>query len=273
MSATISPQQRQRILHAHYLRQTGAGPKSIAANLQSDPATIQEDLQLLEQHWHDIARQAANDALLSSLAALQTALTNFLKPHPDGRYRYAPKLEELLPLCRELRQTAHQLHKHSQIDRPESPTDYPDDQLAAPEPDRSKSIRIDHSRSQSIRIDHNRSQSITVEQNRTPPNRPDQIETPPPPPRKTPPKPKIPKSPPSCAPRHSNSSKKTPTSSPTPCPQSPRKPAPPQNSPPSTTSSPDPAPLKAGMTKRRGRVWRKSGAAVLTTRCAGTVGA
>ena len=195
-AATISPQQRQRILHAHYLHQAGAGPKNIAANLQSDPATIQEDLQLLEQHWHDIARQAANDALLSSLAALQTALTNFLQPHPDGRYRYAPKLEELLPLCRELRQTAHQLHKHSQIDRPESPTDHPDDQLAAPEPDRSKSItvdhsrsqsiKIDHSRSQSIRIDHNRSQSITVEQNRTTsdtpkPPRPDRNPAPTPP--------------------------------------------------------------------------------------------
>ena len=224
-AATISPQQRQRILHAHYLHQAGAGPKNIAANLQSDPATIQEDLQLLEQHWHDIARQAANDALLSSLAALQTALTNFLQPHPDGRYRYAPKLEELLPLCRDLRQTAHQLHKHSQIDRPESPTDYPDDQLAAPEPDRSKidqdrsqSITVDHSRSQSIRIDHNRTKSNKIEQHRTPPNRPDQIETPPPPPRKTPPKPKIPKSPPSCAPRHSNSSKKTPTAPPPPAP-------------------------------------------------------
>ena len=175
-AATISPQQRQRILHAHYLRQTGAGPKNIAANLQADPAVIQEDLHLLKQHWHDIARQAANDALLSSLAALQTA---------------------------------HQLHKHSQIDRSESPTDYPDDQLAAPEPDRSKSIRIDH----------NRSQSNKIEQHRTPPTRLDQIETPPPPPRKTPPRPKIPKSPPSCAPRHSNSSKKTPPSSPTPRPR------------------------------------------------------
>ncbi len=175
-AATISPQQRQRILHAHYLRQTGAGPKSIAANLQADPAVIQEDLQLLEQHWHDIARQAANDALLASLAALQTALTNFLQPHPDGRYRYAPKLEELLPLCRELRQIAHQLHKHSQIDRPESPTDHPDDQLAAPEPDRSKSIRIDHSRSQSITIEHNRTTSNTPK-----PPRPDRNPTPTPP--------------------------------------------------------------------------------------------
>ena len=222
MSAAISPQQRQRILHAHYLGQTGAGPKNIAANLQADPAVIQEDLQLLEQHWHDIARQAANDALLSSLAALQTAPTNFLQPHPDGRYRYAPKLEELLPLCRELRQTAHQLHKHTLTDHPEPSTDYPDDQLATPEPDRSKSITVDHSRSQSIRIDHNRSQSNNIEQHRTTSNtpkppRPDR--NPAPTPRKTPLKPKIPKSPPSCAPRHSNSSKKTPTSSPPPRPR------------------------------------------------------
>ena len=91
--------------------------------------------------------------------------------------------------------------------------------------ERSKSITVDQDRSQSITIDQDRSQSITIEQHRTPPTRPDQIETPPPPPRKTPPKPKISKSPPSCAPRHSNSSKKTPTSSPT------------------TTPSPDPAPF------------------------------
>ena len=64
--ATISPQRRQRILHAHYLRQAGAGPKNIAVNLQVAPATIHEDLHLLEQHRHDIARQAANQ-----LAALE----------------------------------------------------------------------------------------------------------------------------------------------------------------------------------------------------------
>ena len=174
--ATISPQQRQRILHAHYLRQTGAGPKNIAANRQADPAVIQEDLQLLEQHWHDIARQAANDALLASLAALQTVLTKFLQPHPDGRYRYAPKLEELLPLCRDLRQTANQLHKHSRIDRPESPTDHPDDQLAAPEPDRSQSITIDHNRSQSITVEQHRTTSSTPK-----PPRPDRNPAPTPP--------------------------------------------------------------------------------------------
>ena len=252
---TISPQQRQRILSAHYLRQTGATTQNIAANLEATPTAIQADLRLLEQHWHDITRQAANDALLSSLAALQFALAATLQPQPDGSYRYASQLNELLPLCRELRQTANQIHKHSLFDnpnRPEPTLDYPDDQLAAPEPDRTQSNTIDqdrsgsntieHNRSQSITIDQDRSQSIKIEQHRTPPTRPDQIETPPPPPRKTPPKPKIPKSPPSCAPRHSNSSKKTPTSSPAPHPQCPRKPAPPQNSSPSTTSSPDPAP-------------------------------
>ncbi len=112
-AAAISPQQRQRILHAHYLRQAGAGPKNIAVNLQVAPATIHEDLHLLEQHRHDIARQAAN-----------------------------------------------QLRKHSLAD-------YPDDQLAALEPHRSKSITVDHSRSQSITVDHSRSQSITIDHNRS----------------------------------------------------------------------------------------------------------
>ena len=156
MSATdISPQQRQRILSAHYLRQAGATTQNIAANLEADPSTIQADLRLLEQHWHDITRQAANDALLTSLAALQFALAATLQPQPDGSYRYASQLNELLPLCRELRQTANQIHKHSLFDNPNRPKptlDYPDDQLAAPEPDRTK--------------------SNTAEQDRTTPNTP-----------------------------------------------------------------------------------------------------
>ena len=151
-AATISPQQRQRILHAHYLRQAGATTQNIAANLEADPADIQADLRLLEQHWHDITRQAANDALLSSLAALQFALAATLQPQPDGSYRYASQLNELLPLCRELRQTANQIHKHSLTDHLEPTTDYPDDQLTAPEPDRT--------------------QSNTAEQDRTTPNTP-----------------------------------------------------------------------------------------------------
>ena len=154
MSATtISPQQRQRILHAHYLRQAGATTQNIAANLEADPAAIQADLRLLEQHWHDITRQAANDALLTSLAALQFALAATLQPQPDGSYRYASQLNDLLPLCRELRQTANQIHKHSLSDHPEPTLDYPDDQLTAPEPDRT--------------------QSNTAEQDRTRPNTPE----------------------------------------------------------------------------------------------------
>ena len=163
MSATtISPQQRQRILHAHYLRQAGATTQNIAANLEADPTDIQADLRLLEQHWHDFTRQAANDALLSSLAALQFALAATLQPQPDGSYRYASQLNELLPLCRELRQTANQIHKHSLSDNPEPTLDYPDDQLAAPEPDRT----------QSNTIEQDRTQSNTAEQDRTTPNTP-----------------------------------------------------------------------------------------------------
>ena len=164
-AATISPQQRQRILSAHYLRQAGATTQNIAANLEADPAAIQADLRLLEQHWHDITRQAANDALLSSLAALQFALAATLQPQPDGSYRYASQLNDLLPLCRELRQTANQIHKHSLFDnpnRPEPTTAYPDDQLTAPEPDRT----------QSNTIEQDRTQSNTAEQDRTTPNTP-----------------------------------------------------------------------------------------------------
>ena len=163
MSAdTISPQQRQRILHAHYLRQAGATTQNIAANLETTPSAVQDDLRLLEQHWHDITRQAANDALLSSLAALQFALAATLQPQPDGSYRYASQLNELLPLCRELRQTANQIHKHSLSDNPEPTLDYPDDQLTAPEPDRT----------QSNTIEQDRTQSNTAEQDRTTPNTP-----------------------------------------------------------------------------------------------------
>ena len=174
-AATISPQQRQRILSAHYLRQAGATTQNIAANLEADPADIQADLRLLEQHWHDITRQAANDALLSSLAALQFALAATLQPQPDGSYRYASQLNELLPLCRELRQTANQIHKHSLLDnpnRPEPTLDYPDDQLTAPEPDRTQSNTIEQDRTQPNTVEQDRTQSNTAEQDRTTPNTP-----------------------------------------------------------------------------------------------------
>ena len=176
MSADISPQQRQRILSAHYLRQAGATTQNIAANLEIAPSTVQADLRLLEQHWHDITRQAANDALLSSLAALQFALAATLQPQPDGSYRYASQLNDLLPLCRELRQTANQIHKHSLFDnpnRPEPTLDYPDDQLAAPEPDRTTSNTIEQDRTQSNTIEQDRTQSNTAEQDRTTPNTPE----------------------------------------------------------------------------------------------------
>ena len=179
MSATISPHQRQRILHAHYLRQAGATTQNIAANLEADPAAIQADLRLLEQHWHDITRQAANDALLSSLAALQFALAATLQPQPDGSYRYASQLNDLLPLCRELRQTANQIHKHSlstNPNRPEPTTAYPDDQLAAPEPDRTQSNTIEQDRTQSITVEQNRTTSNTPN-----PPRPDRNPAPTPP--------------------------------------------------------------------------------------------
>ena len=172
MSAAISPQQRQRILSAHYLRQAGATTQNIAANLEADPADIQADLRLLEQHWHDITRQAANDALLSSLAALQFALAATLQPQPDGSYRYASQLNDLLPLCRELRQTANQIHKHNLSDHPEPTLDYPDDQLTAPEPDRTQSNNTEQDRTQSNKIEQDRTQSNTAEQDRTTPNTP-----------------------------------------------------------------------------------------------------
>ncbi len=171
-AATISPQRRQRILSAHYLRQAGATTQNIAANLEADPAAIQADLRLLEQHWHDITRQAANDALLSSLAALQFALAATLQPQPDGSYRYASQLNDLLPLCRELRQTANQIHKHSLSDNPEPTLDYPDDQLTAPEPDRTQSNTIEPDRTQSNKIEQDRTQSNTAEQDRTTSNTP-----------------------------------------------------------------------------------------------------
>ena len=83
-AAAISPQQRQRILHAHCLRQAGADPKNIAVNLQVAPATIHEDLHLLEQHRHDIARQAANQLYKHSLADYPDDQLAALEPHRTG---------------------------------------------------------------------------------------------------------------------------------------------------------------------------------------------
>ena len=158
MSATtVSPQRRRRILHAHQLRQTGATTRSIAQVLQVAPSTIHDDLRLLEQHWQDIAQQAAADALLTALGALQISLNSFFHPQPNGANPFAANQRELIMVCRELRQTVNQIHKLQPEDPPEEPPDYPDDQLADAE----------RHRTPSDTVGQNRTQPNTTEQDRT----------------------------------------------------------------------------------------------------------
>ena len=160
MSATqVSPQRRRRILHAHQLRQTGATTRSIAQVLNVAPSTIHDDLRLLEQHWQEIAQQAAADALLTALGALQISLNSFFHSQPNGANPFAANQRELIMVCRELRQTVNQIHKLQPEDPPEEPPDYPDDQLADAE----------RHRTPSDTVGQNRTQPNTTEQDRTPP--------------------------------------------------------------------------------------------------------
>ena len=162
MSATqVSPQRRRRILHAHQLRQTGATTRSIAQVLNVAPSTIHDDLRLLEQHWQEIAQQAAADALLTALGALQLSLNSFFHSQPNGANPFAANQRELIMVCRELRQTVNQIHKlqpeDPTQDSPQDPPDYPDDQLADAE----------HHRTPSDTVGQNRTQPNTTEQDRT----------------------------------------------------------------------------------------------------------
>ena len=158
MSATTaSPQRRRRILHAHQLRQTGATTRSIAQVLNVAPSTIHDDLRLLEQHWQEIAQQAAADALLTALGALQISLNSFFHSQPNGANPFTANQRELIMVCRELRQTVNQIHKLQPEDPPEEPPDYPDDQLADAE----------RHRTPSDTVGQNRTQPNTTEQDRT----------------------------------------------------------------------------------------------------------
>ena len=156
-AATVSPQRRRRILHAHQLRQTGATTRSIAQVLNVAPSTIHDDLRLLEQHWQEIAQQAAADALLTALGALQISLNSFFHSQPSGANPFAANQRELIMVCRELRQTVNQIHKLQPEDPPEEPPDYPDDQLADAE----------RHQTPSDTVGQNRTQPNTTEQDRT----------------------------------------------------------------------------------------------------------
>ena len=164
MSATqVSPQRRRRILHAHQLRQTGATTRSIAQVLNVAPSTIHDDLRLLEQHWQDIAQQAAADALLTALGALQISLNSFFHPQPNRANPFTANQRELILVCRELRQTVNQIHKLQPEDSPEEPPDYPDDQLADAEPHRTPSDTVGQNRTQPNTTEQDRTQSNVAE--------------------------------------------------------------------------------------------------------------
>ena len=181
-SQLISPRRRRRILNAHQLRENGATIRQIAKHLGVSPSTIHLDLRLLEEQWYAIEKQAADDSLLTALAALRNLLATSGSSRPGQPFNH----RDFVLICRELRQTAAQITKRGTLSRPSQLAEYDDDQLANPdplaeqeqipsntiEPDRSKSITIDQDRSQSITIDQDRSQSITIDQDRTTSNAP-----------------------------------------------------------------------------------------------------
>ncbi len=162
-AAQVSPQRRRRILHAHQLRQTGATTRSIAQVLQVAPSTIHDDLRLLEQHWQEIAQQAAADALLTALGALQLSLNSFFHSQPNGANPFAANQRELIMVCRELRQTVNQIHQLQPEDPPEEPPDYPDDQLADAERHRTQPNTVGQNRTQPNTTEQDRTQSNVAE--------------------------------------------------------------------------------------------------------------
>lgn len=67
----ITPQRRQRMVRAHYLRQGGHSLSQSAEILNVSRATIHADLKLLETHWNLVAELTHDDLLLEQIEQLQ----------------------------------------------------------------------------------------------------------------------------------------------------------------------------------------------------------
>ena len=147
-----SPRRRRRILRAHQLRQNGRSLKDIAERLNVSIATVHADLRMLETDWNDIAQATCNDLLLQQISRINRRIVGLISGSPPGEELYAT-LDEFLRVqalhtqnfnaaCRELRLLLRELPREAptgngQIIELER-ADYPDHELADPEPDRKK---------------------------------------------------------------------------------------------------------------------------------------
>ena len=151
----ISPQRRRRILRAHDLRQRGLPLRRIAARLRVSAATVHADLRALETDWDALTHALYDDLLLQQIARLNRRLDRLLRHSPVevARASLAPDaylpVEHMIRLNdqhernivaaeRELRMLLRQL-RPDQRRRDAEPidiqlADYPNDQLADPEP-------------------------------------------------------------------------------------------------------------------------------------------
>ena len=118
-------------MRAHHLRQQGHTLRQIAEKLNISVATVRADLKLAQTHWATIAAASADDLLLESLHLLQIRLTLAIKRDyvADNAGRLTPvdylrardaQQTQLNHLAREVRRTAHDVHRRS-AQRPDQP--------------------------------------------------------------------------------------------------------------------------------------------------------
>ena len=146
-----SPRRRRRVLREHQLRQNGNTLEQIAEKVNVSVATVHADLRLLETDWHDIAAATRNDLLVQQINRVNRRLGHLINTGVVGlelcntidealraRALYA---QEINAASRELRLLLRELPAEStlsgeiiELER----ADYPDHELADPEPDRKK---------------------------------------------------------------------------------------------------------------------------------------
>ena len=149
---TVSPRRRRRILRVHQLRQNGRSLKYIAEKLNVSIATVHADLRLLETNWNDIALATRNDLLLQQITRVNGRIIGLINGPPPGEELCAT-LDEFLRVqalhtqnlnaaCRELRLLLRELPCEAPVGNGQiielERADYPDHELADPEPDQKK---------------------------------------------------------------------------------------------------------------------------------------
>lgn len=148
----ISPRRRRRIFREHQLRQEGRTLEQIADAVNVSVATVHADLKLLEEHWILLVQDIHNDLLLHQIVRLERRVEHLsqLDPVADARRALGPDAElsydqliqiedrherRLARAERELRMLLRQLNK-PHVSRGFRFVDYPEDELADPETDR-----------------------------------------------------------------------------------------------------------------------------------------